>query len=119
MLFRSSFPTTLCPVLYPLQSAGQRALTESDKTFNEMLLAVERWHAEVNQLVKANMQAAMSQAEGYVERLEQEIMELQRRDAELRQILETEDNIHFLQVGSPGARKTDDLLPGGLRVIND
>ncbi|XP_067113247.1 tripartite motif-containing protein 16 [Osmerus mordax] len=80
-----------------LKDAGQRALTESDKTFNEMLLAVERWHAEVNQLVKANMQAAMSQAEGYVERLEQEIMELQRRDAELRQILETEDNIHFLQ----------------------
>lgn len=38
------------------------------------------------------------QAQGYIERLEQEIMELQRRDAELRQILDTEDNIHFLQV---------------------
>lgn len=44
------------------------------------------------------MQSAMSQAEGYVDRLEQEIMELQRQDAELRQILETEDNIYFLQV---------------------
>ena len=108
-----SFPTSLCPMLYTLQGAGQRALTESDKTFNEMLLAVERWHAEVNQLVKANMQSAMSQAEGYVERLEQEIMELQRRDAELRQILETEDNIHFLQVGNPSPKRMDDLLPGG------
>lgn len=38
------------------------------------------------------------QAQGYIERLEQEIMELQRRDGELRQILDTEDNIHFLQV---------------------
>lgn len=38
------------------------------------------------------------QAQGYVERLDQEIMELQQRDAELRQILETEDNVHFLQV---------------------
>lgn len=38
------------------------------------------------------------QAQGYIERLEQEIMELQKRDAELRQILDTEDNIHFLQV---------------------
>lgn len=63
-----------------------------------MLQAVERWKAEINQMIMANMQAAMSQAEGYVERLEQEIQELQRRDAELRQILETEDNIHFLQV---------------------
>lgn len=63
-----------------------------------MLQAVERWKSEINQMIMANMQAAMSQADGYVERLEQEIMELQRRDAELRQILETEDNIHFLQV---------------------
>ncbi|XP_029919968.1 tripartite motif-containing protein 16 [Myripristis murdjan] len=80
-----------------LKSCAQRAQTDSDKTFHEMLQAVERWHAEINQMIKANMQAAMSQAEGYVERLEQEILELQRRDAELRQILETEDNIHFLQ----------------------
>ncbi|KAM3622558.1 uncharacterized protein V6R79_000224 [Siganus canaliculatus] len=80
-----------------LKSCAQRAQAESDKTFHEMLQAVERWKAEINQMIMANMQSAMSQAEGYVDRLEQEILELQRRDAELRQILETEDNIHFLQ----------------------
>lgn len=80
-----------------LKNAAQRAQTESDKTFHEMLQAVERWKSEINQMIMANMQAAMTQADGYVERLEQEIMELQRRDSELRQILETEDNIHFLQ----------------------
>ncbi|KAJ7995984.1 hypothetical protein DPEC_G00232370 [Dallia pectoralis] len=80
-----------------LKNNAQRAMSDSDKIFSEMLQAVERWHAEVSQLIKANMQAAMSQAEGYVERLDQEILELQRRDAELRQILDTEDNIHFLQ----------------------
>ncbi|XP_029950569.1 tripartite motif-containing protein 16 [Salarias fasciatus] len=80
-----------------LKSCAQRAQAESDKTFHEMLQAVERWKAEIHQMIMANMQAAMSQAEGYVDRLEQEIQELQRRDAELRQILETEDNIHFLQ----------------------
>ncbi|XP_063331471.1 tripartite motif-containing protein 16 [Pelmatolapia mariae] len=80
-----------------LKSAAQRAQAESDKTFHEMLQAVERWKSEINQMIMANMQSAMSQAEGYVDRLEQEIMELQRQDAELRQILETEDNIYFLQ----------------------
>uniref|UniRef100_A0AAV2LI93 B30.2/SPRY domain-containing protein n=1 Tax=Knipowitschia caucasica TaxID=637954 RepID=A0AAV2LI93_KNICA len=80
-----------------LKSAAQRAQTESDKTFHEMLQAVERWKSEINQMIMSNMQSAMLQADSYVERLEQEIMELQRRDAELRQILETEDNIHFLQ----------------------
>ncbi|XP_035762305.1 tripartite motif-containing protein 16, partial [Neolamprologus brichardi] len=80
-----------------LKSAAQRAQAESDKTFHEMLQAVERWKSEINQMIMANMQSAMSQADGYVDRLEQEIMELQRQDAELRQILETEDNIYFLQ----------------------
>uniref|UniRef100_A0A8C6UCF6 Tripartite motif-containing protein 16-like n=1 Tax=Neogobius melanostomus TaxID=47308 RepID=A0A8C6UCF6_9GOBI len=80
-----------------LKSAAQRAQTECDKTFHEMLQAVERWKSEINQMIMSNMQAAMLQADSYVERLEQEIMELQRRDAELRHILETEDNIHFLQ----------------------
>ncbi|XP_072319902.1 tripartite motif-containing protein 16 [Eucyclogobius newberryi] len=80
-----------------LKSTAQRAQTESDKTFHEMLQAVERWKSEINQMIMSNMQAAMLQADSYLERLEQEIMELQRRDAELRHILETEDNIHFLQ----------------------
>uniref|UniRef100_A0A8C7IHI1 Tripartite motif-containing protein 16 n=1 Tax=Oncorhynchus kisutch TaxID=8019 RepID=A0A8C7IHI1_ONCKI len=80
-----------------LKSNAQRVISDSDKIFSEMLQAVDRWHAEVSQLTKANMQVAMSQAEGYVERLEQEILELQRKDVELRQILDTEDNIHFLQ----------------------
>ncbi|XP_034044367.1 tripartite motif-containing protein 16 isoform X1 [Thalassophryne amazonica] len=80
-----------------LKSSAQRAQAESDKTFHEMLQAVERWKSEINQMIMANMQAAMSQTDGYLERLEQEILELQRRDAELRQVLETEDHIHFLQ----------------------
>lgn len=50
------------------------------------------------------------QAQGYIERLEQEIMELQRRDAELRQILETEDNIHFLQVKNSQSHLTSFLF---------
>ncbi|XP_030638872.1 tripartite motif-containing protein 16 [Chanos chanos] len=80
-----------------LKGNAHRAQADSDKIFTEMQQAVERWHAEISQLIQANLQSAMAQAQGYVERLEQEIMELQRRDAELRQILDTEDNIHFLQ----------------------
>ncbi|KAJ8361368.1 hypothetical protein SKAU_G00178930, partial [Synaphobranchus kaupii] len=41
--------------------------------------------------------AELSRAEGLLERLEQEIAELRRRDAELEQLSHTEDHIHFLQ----------------------
>ncbi|MCJ8748866.1 hypothetical protein PDJAM_G00169740 [Pangasius djambal] len=80
-----------------LKGNAHRAQAASDKIFNEMLQSVERWHAEICQLIQANLQAAMAQADSYVERLEQEIMELQRRDTELRHILDTEDSIYFLQ----------------------
>lgn len=36
-------------------------------------------------------------------------MELQRRDAELRHILDTEDNIHFLQVHHPAPEPSTDI----------
>ena len=49
-------------------------------------------------LIRAQQGAAVSQAEGLLERLEQEIAELRRRDAELEKLSHTEDNIHFLQV---------------------
>ncbi|XP_026159553.1 tripartite motif-containing protein 16 isoform X2 [Mastacembelus armatus] len=90
-------------VLVITESEVQHIIQERMKELQELkhnvevLKAVERWKTEINQMIMANMQAAMTQAESYVERLEQEILELQRREAELRQILETEDNIHFLQ----------------------
>ncbi|KAJ8266315.1 hypothetical protein GJAV_G00129010 [Gymnothorax javanicus] len=80
-----------------LKSCSRRAMSDCNKIFAEMTGVVERWHSEINSLIEANEKAAMSQAESYVERLELEIVELQRRDLELRHILETEDNIHFLQ----------------------
>ena len=49
-------------------------------------------------LIRAQQGAAVIQAEGLLERLEQEIAELRRRDAELEKLSHTEDNIHFLQV---------------------
>ncbi|XP_061094546.1 tripartite motif-containing protein 16-like protein [Conger conger] len=41
--------------------------------------------------------AEVSRAEGLLERQEQEIAELRRRDAELKHLSHTEDHIHFLQ----------------------
>ncbi|KAM9441507.1 tripartite motif-containing protein 16 [Clarias gariepinus] len=80
-----------------LKGSAHRAQEASDKIFSEMLQSVERWHAEICQLIQANLQVAMAQADSYLVRLEQEIMELQRRDAELRHVLDTEDSIYFLQ----------------------
>ncbi len=49
-------------------------------------------------MIRDQEKAEVGRAEGLLERLEQEIENLKRRDAELKQLLHTNDHIHFLQV---------------------
>ena len=63
-----------------------------------MIRSIERRHSEVKELIRAQEKAEVSRAEDLLKRLEQEIAELKRRDAELEQLSQTEDHIHFLQV---------------------
>ncbi|MBN3318113.1 STXB protein, partial [Atractosteus spatula] len=72
-------------------------IQDTDRIFTELIRSIERTRSELTQLIRAQERAAVSQAEGLLERLEQEIAELRRRDAELSQISHTEDHIHFLQ----------------------
>ncbi|MGH0161551.1 UNVERIFIED_CONTAM: hypothetical protein FKN15_041312 [Acipenser sinensis] len=72
-------------------------IKECEKIFTELIRSIEKIHTEVIELIGANEKAAVNQAEGRMKKLEQEIAELRRRNAELKQLSETEDHIHFLQ----------------------
>lgn len=65
-----------------------------------MIHLIERKCSEVKELIRAQRKAEVSRAEGLLERLEQEIAELKRRDKDLEQLAQTEDNVHFLKVTS-------------------
>ncbi|MGH0156752.1 UNVERIFIED_CONTAM: hypothetical protein FKN15_032664 [Acipenser sinensis] len=80
-----------------LKRSGKREMKESEKIFTELIRSIEKIHTEVIELIGANEKAAVNQAEGLMKKLEQEIAELINRNAELRQLTETEDHIHFLQ----------------------
>ncbi|MGH0171285.1 UNVERIFIED_CONTAM: hypothetical protein FKN15_060765 [Acipenser sinensis] len=73
-------------------------IKESEKIFTELIRSIEKIHTEVIELIGANEKAAVNQAEGRMKKLEQEIAELRRRNTELKQLSETEDHIHFLQL---------------------
>ncbi|XP_069054465.1 E3 ubiquitin/ISG15 ligase TRIM25-like [Lepisosteus oculatus] len=79
------------------QSSAHTAVQDTDRIFTELIRSIERTRSEVTELIRAQERAAVSQAEGLLERLEKEITELKRRDAELNQLSHTEDHIHFLQ----------------------
>ncbi|XP_042564069.1 tripartite motif-containing protein 16-like [Clupea harengus] len=80
-----------------LKSSAQTAVEDSDRIFTEMIRSIERRCSEVKELIRDQEKAEVSRAEGLLKRLEQEIAELKRRDAELEQLSHTEDDIHFLK----------------------
>ncbi|XP_058872495.1 tripartite motif-containing protein 16-like [Acipenser ruthenus] len=80
-----------------LKRSACTEIKESEKIFTELIRSIEKIHTEVIELIGANEKAAVNQAEGRMKKLEQEIAELRRRNAELKQLSETEDHIHFLQ----------------------
>ncbi|KAJ8377030.1 hypothetical protein SKAU_G00076100, partial [Synaphobranchus kaupii] len=80
-----------------LKRSAQAAVQDSERIFTELIHSIERRRSEVKELIRDQEKAEVSRAEGLLERLEQEIAELRRRDAELEQLSHTEDHIHFLQ----------------------
>ncbi|XP_041947933.1 LOW QUALITY PROTEIN: tripartite motif-containing protein 16-like [Alosa sapidissima] len=80
-----------------LKSSAQTAVEDSERIFTEMIRSIERRRSEVTELIRVQEKAEVSRAEGLLKRLEQEIAELKRRDAELEQLSHTKDHIHFLK----------------------
>ncbi|XP_064190293.1 tripartite motif-containing protein 16-like isoform X1 [Anguilla rostrata] len=80
-----------------IKRSAQAAVEDSERIFTELIRSIERRCSEVKELIRDQEKAEVSRAEGLLERLEQEIAELRRRDAELEQLSHTEDHIHFLQ----------------------
>ncbi|KAG9327912.1 hypothetical protein JZ751_018375, partial [Albula glossodonta] len=77
--------------------SAQAAVEDSERIFAELICSIERKRSEVKKLIRDQVKAAVCEVEGPLERLEQEIAELRRRDIELEQLSHTEDHIHFLQ----------------------
>ncbi|XP_035271017.1 tripartite motif-containing protein 16-like isoform X1 [Anguilla anguilla] len=80
-----------------LKRSAQAAVEDSERIFTDLIRSIERRRSEVKELIRDQEKAEVSRAEGLLERLEQEIAELRRRDAELEQFSHTEDHIQFLQ----------------------
>uniref|UniRef100_A0A3Q3LAH1 E3 ubiquitin/ISG15 ligase TRIM25-like n=1 Tax=Mastacembelus armatus TaxID=205130 RepID=A0A3Q3LAH1_9TELE len=70
---------------------------DSEALFADMGLCLEKTKAEVRATLEAKERAVVGRAERDVEMLQKDLAELRRRDEEITQLLQTEDNSHFLQ----------------------
>ncbi|KAI4813846.1 hypothetical protein KUCAC02_003068 [Chaenocephalus aceratus] len=91
-----------------LKNSAQRAMVDSQKMFEDMIRSIERMRSEVSKLIGINEKAAFNQSEALIERLDQEIDELKKKEAGLKQLYSTDDHIHFLQNFNYLCTPTDD-----------
>ncbi|XP_026132148.1 E3 ubiquitin/ISG15 ligase TRIM25-like, partial [Carassius auratus] len=77
--------------------SAQTAVEDSERIFTELIRSIERSRSELIRLIRDQEKTAVSRPEERLKRLEQEINDLRRRDAELEQLSHTQDHIQFLQ----------------------
>ncbi|XP_049930509.1 finTRIM family, member 67 isoform X2 [Epinephelus moara] len=83
--------------IFSLTRSARAAAEESDAVFTELIRSIELKRFEVRELIKAQEKTAVSQAEQLLERIQREIAELKKNEAELDKLSHTEDHVHFLQ----------------------
>ncbi|XP_016104312.1 tripartite motif-containing protein 16-like [Sinocyclocheilus grahami] len=95
--------------------SAQTAVEDSERIFTELIRSIERSRSELIRLIRDQEKTAVSRAEGRLERLEQEINDLRRRDAELEQLEHTQDHSQFLQrfksVSAPPESTDEPIVP--------
>ncbi|XDV31133.1 hypothetical protein PO909_033893 [Leuciscus waleckii] len=81
--------------------SAHTAVEDSERIFTELIRSIERSRSETTQRIRDQEKTAVSRAEERLERLEQEINDLRRRDAELEKLSHTQDHIHFQSLSAP------------------
>ncbi|XP_033986649.1 tripartite motif-containing protein 16-like isoform X1 [Trematomus bernacchii] len=76
--------------------SADKAVEDSEKMFTELIRLMEKRSSDVKQQVRSQQKREVSRVKDLQEKLEQEISELKRRDAELKLLSHTEDHNQFL-----------------------
>uniref|UniRef100_A0A8C4RF08 Tripartite motif-containing protein 16-like n=1 Tax=Erpetoichthys calabaricus TaxID=27687 RepID=A0A8C4RF08_ERPCA len=109
-----------------IQSSADSEMQEHEDLFLSVLQSIERLRSEITKVIRDHETREVRKAEKVIDQLEMEIMELKRRDAELAELSQTEDHIHFLKMfpsipdlpqdeDSPDMKVNGNLLPEMLR----
>ncbi|XP_067428976.1 tripartite motif-containing protein 16-like [Thunnus thynnus] len=104
--------------------SADKAVEDSEKNFTELILLIQKRSSDVKQQIRSQQETEVSRVKELQEKLEQEITELKRKDAELKQLSHTEDHIQFLhnypslsQLSAPTDSSSINIRP--LRYFED
>ncbi|XP_067462904.1 tripartite motif-containing protein 16-like [Thunnus thynnus] len=76
--------------------SADKAVEDSEKIFTELIRLIQKRSSDVKQQIRSQQETEVSRVKELQEKLEQEITELKRKDAELKQLSHIEDHNQFL-----------------------
>ncbi|KAM4564397.1 tripartite motif-containing protein 16-like [Fundulus diaphanus] len=76
--------------------SADKAVEDSEKIFTELIRLIQKRRSDVKQQIRSQQETEVSRVKELQEKLEQEITELKRKDADLKQLSDTEDHNQFL-----------------------
>ncbi|XP_065809366.1 tripartite motif-containing protein 16-like [Labrus bergylta] len=79
-----------------INGSADKTVGNSEKIFTELIRLMEKRRSDMKQQVRSQQQTEVSRVRELQEKLEQEITELKRKDAELKKLSHTEDHNQFL-----------------------
>ncbi|KAM6992347.1 tripartite motif-containing protein 16-like [Tautogolabrus adspersus] len=79
-----------------INGSADKTVGNSEKIFTELIRLMEKRRSDVKQQVRSQQQTEVSRVRELQEKLEQEITELKRRDAEMEKLSHTQDHNQFL-----------------------
>ncbi|XP_069026224.1 tripartite motif-containing protein 16-like [Embiotoca jacksoni] len=79
-----------------INQSAEKTLEGNEKLFTQLMSLLKKRSRDVKQEVRSQQETQVSRVKELQEKLEQEIAELKRKDAELEQLSHTEDHNEFL-----------------------
>ncbi|XP_059905060.1 zinc finger protein RFP-like [Gadus macrocephalus] len=76
---------------------ADREIADGVQVITALMRCIEKCQDDLNKMVKERLKSTETQAEGLIKELEQEIEDLTNRSLEVKQLLHTNDHLHFLQ----------------------
>ncbi|XP_044233262.1 tripartite motif-containing protein 16-like [Thunnus albacares] len=76
--------------------SADKAVEDSEKIFTELICLIQKRSSDVKQQIRSQQETEVNRVKKLQEKLKQEITELKRKDAELKQLSHTEDHTQFL-----------------------
>ncbi|XP_061587664.1 E3 ubiquitin/ISG15 ligase TRIM25-like [Cololabis saira] len=79
-----------------INQSADKTVEDSEEIFTELISLLQKRSSDVKQQIRSQQETEVSRVRELEEKLQQEITDLKRRDAEMKQLRHTEDHYQFL-----------------------